>query len=176
LSSPRVVVAHTATLEEKDLAAARALLYRCFADMTETDWEHALGGTHAFAFEHDELVGHAALVPRRLLYGGRALRTGYVEAVAVDPAHRRKGHASAMMAELEQIIGAAYELGALGATDEGARFYQARGWRPWQGTTWAQSPQGRMRTPGEDGAIFVLGAELDLAGELTCDWRDGDPW
>ena len=32
---------------------------------------------------------------------------------------------------------AAYDLGALGATDEGAALYVAHGWRRWQGETWA---------------------------------------
>jgi aminoglycoside 2'-N-acetyltransferase I len=35
-----------------------------------------------------------------------------------------------------------------------------------------------VRTPDDDGAVWVLGlsAPLDLDGELTCDWRDGDVW
>ena len=35
-----------------------------------------------------------------------------------------------------------------------------------------------IRTAEEDGCIYVLpgAAELDLGGELTCDWRDGDVW
>ena len=50
----------------------------------EHDWEHALGGIHAIAYGDDgELVGHASVVQRRLLHGGRALRTGYVEGVGV---------------------------------------------------------------------------------------------
>ncbi|MEA2480006.1 MAG: aminoglycoside 2-N-acetyltransferase [Thermoleophilaceae bacterium] len=34
------------------------------------------------------------------------------------------------------------------------------------------------RTPGKDGSIYVLpvGVALDVCGELTCDWRDGDLW
>ena len=40
------------------------------------------------------------------------------------------------------------------------------------------TPTGITRTPDEDGAIYVLPstAPLDLSGELTCDWRDGDVW
>jgi aminoglycoside 2'-N-acetyltransferase I len=35
-----------------------------------------------------------------------------------------------------------------------------------------------VRTEEEDGWIFVLpiSAELDLSGELACDWRGGDVW
>ena len=34
------------------------------------------------------------------------------------------------------------------------------------------------RTRDDDGHIYVLPVEarLDLFGELTCDWRDGDLW
>src|ERR687888_2374798 len=74
-------VAHTADLDGATLAAARALLDDVFdGELTDDDWDHGLGGIHALAFEDGELVGHAAVVQRRLLYGGRALRAGYVEA------------------------------------------------------------------------------------------------
>jgi aminoglycoside 2'-N-acetyltransferase I len=82
------------------------------------------------------------------------------------------------MAALEDVVRGAYDLGALSATDDGAALYRARGWQPWRGSTWARTPSGRIRTPQDDDAVFVLpaGAALDLAGELTCDWRDGDLW
>ena len=100
-----------------------------FDDLRDSDWEHALGGIHALAWADGELVGHAAVIQRRLLCEGRALRAGYVEAVAVRADARRRGHAGAMMAALEQVIRAAYDFGALGASDEGVPFYLSRGWR-----------------------------------------------
>jgi aminoglycoside 2'-N-acetyltransferase I len=171
-------VAHTADLDERTLAAARALLYDVFDDMEEDDWEHALGGIHALVWEEDELIGHASVVQRRLLHGGRALRTGYVEGVGVRADRRGRGHGGAMMGALERVIRGAYDLGALGAADEAVAFYTARGWRQWQGPTSALSPDGIVRTEEEDGAIFVfpVAAPLDLAGGLTCDWRGGDVW
>ncbi|MEA2242186.1 MAG: aminoglycoside 2-N-acetyltransferase [Solirubrobacteraceae bacterium] len=173
-----VRTAHTADLDAATLAAARALLYAVFDDMTEDDWEHSLGGVHATAWEGDELVGHAAVVQRRLLHGGRALRTGYVEGVAVRDGRRRRGHATAMMEALERVVHGAYDLGALGATDEAAELYAGRGWKQWQGPTSALTPTGIVRTAAEDGAVYVLpgAAVLDLTAELTCDWRDGDGW
>ena len=83
-----------------------------------------------------------------------------------------------MMAALERLIRGGYDLGALGATDDGAAFYRARGWRAWEGPTSALTPDGIRRTAAEDGGIFVFqaAAPLDLGGELTCDWRDGDVW
>src|SRR4249920_2957128 len=127
-------VAHTADLDEGTLAAARTLLDDVFApDMTDEDWEHALGGVHAVVVEGGEVVGHASVVQRRLLHGGRALRTGYVEGVGVRADQRRRGHATAMMAALERVVRAGYEVGALGSTDEAVDFYLSRGWLRWQG-------------------------------------------
>jgi aminoglycoside 2'-N-acetyltransferase I len=133
---------------------------------------------HAIAWHGDQLIGHASVVQRRLVHGGRALRTGYVEGVAVRAGQRRRGHASAMMDALERVVRGAYDLGALGATDEAARFYAGRGWQQWQGPTSALTPAGIVRTAEEDGGVYVLpgAAVLDLTGELTCDWREGDGW
>jgi aminoglycoside 2'-N-acetyltransferase I len=45
-------VAHTADLDTSVLAAGRALLDEVFGDeMTDQDWEHALGGIHALVWE-----------------------------------------------------------------------------------------------------------------------------
>jgi len=133
---------------------------------------------HALVSEGGELVGHASVVQRRLLHGGRALRAGYVEAVAVRAGQRRRGHGAVLMETLERVVRGAYDLGALAATDAAAHFYVARGWRPWRGPTWALTPDGTVRTEGEDGGIYVLpgAVALDLSGALTCDWRDGDVW
>jgi aminoglycoside 2'-N-acetyltransferase I len=82
------------------------------------------------------------------------------------------------MAALERIVRGAYELGALGATEAGARIYAQRGWQLWRGPTSTLTPDGIVRTPEDDGSIFVLPvtAQLDLDGELSCDHRDGDAW
>ena len=174
-----VRISHTADLEPGTLAAARALLDDVFeGEMTGHDWEHALGGIHAIACDGDELVGHASVIQRRLLHNGRALRTGYVEGAGVRADRRRQGHASALMDELERVIRGAYELGALGATDEAILFYEARGWQRWQGATSALTPDGIVRTPDDDDSVYVLpvSTQLDLWGELTCDWRGGSAW
>ena len=174
-----VRIRHTAELDDAALAAVRALCDKAFeGDFSDADWEHALGGMHALAYEDGVLVGHASLILRRLLHGGRALRTGYVEAVAVRASRQRNGHGGAMMAALERLIRGGYDLGALGATDDGAAFYRARGWRAWEGPTSALTLDGIRRTAAEDGGIFVFeaAAALDPTGELTCDWRDGDLW
>jgi aminoglycoside 2'-N-acetyltransferase I len=173
-----VLTAHTAHLDAATRKAARALLDDVFEDMTDDDWEHALGGVHALVWEGEELVGHGSVIQRRLLHTGRALRAGYVEGVGVRAGHRRRGHAGAMMEALERVIRGAYDLGALGATDEAVPLYTSRGWQRWRGPLSAITPTGTVRTPEEEGAVYVfeVAVPLDLARALTCDWRDGDVW
>lgn len=176
-----VEVAHTADLGAARRAAARALLYQVFDDMTEPDWDHCLGGMHALAMEDGAVVAHAALVARRIGYRGRPLRAGYVEGVAVRADRRRRGLGAAVMAPLERMIADAYEIGALAATDDGARFYTARHWQPWTGRTWTLTPAGTVRTSDEDDCVFVRSGSLpvsalDLDGDLIADWRDDCAW
>jgi len=174
-----LVVAHTGQLDPAVLGHARHLLEEVFeGELTDDDWEHSLGGMHALMWDGTELIGHASLIQRRLLHGGRALRAGYVEGLGVRGDVRRRGHGQAMMDALEQLARGAYEVAALGATDEAAAFYASRGWQLWQGPTWAMTPTGRIRTPDDDDGVYVLplSSPLALQSELTCDWRDGDPW
>ena len=179
----RVTRAHTAELTTTELAAARALLDEAFRELPpdewfgDSDWEHALGGQHAVVHEGDVLVGHGSLVQRRLLHDGRALRAGYVEAVATAAGYRRRGVGTALMAALEELA-PGYDLLALGATDDGVLLYESRGWQRWRGRLSALTPSGVVHTPDDEGWLFVLpgAAPLDLDGELTCDWRDGDLW
>ena len=161
------------------LEAARVLLDRAFeGDFGDEDWEHSLGGVHALLWEEGELVGHASVIQRRLLHGGRALRTGYVEGVGVRADRRRRGHGAALMEALGKVVRGAYDLGVLSATGEAVPLYLSKGWERWRGPTSVLSPVGVRRTEEDDGAVYVLRGTvpLDLDGELICDWRDGDVW
>jgi aminoglycoside 2'-N-acetyltransferase I len=175
----RLQTAHTSDLDPRVLGAARELLYESFAgDLGDGDWEHSLGGIHALVWDGGELIGHAAVIQRRLLHGGHAWRAGYVEGVGVHPGRQREGHGGAMMDALGEVIRRAYDLGALGATDEAERLYAGRGWQRWRGAASALTPDGIRPTPDDADCIWVLPvtAPLDLDGELTCDWRDADVW
>jgi aminoglycoside 2'-N-acetyltransferase I len=157
----------------------RVLLDGAFGDrFDDFDFEHALGGMHALVYDGVELIGHGSVVMRRMMHGQRALRTGYVEAVAVRADRRRAGIGDAVMSALERVIRGGYELGALGASPAGAALYTSRGWSMWSGTTAVLGPDGIIPTPNERGGIYVLPitAELDPAQPLICDWRDGDVW
>lgn len=174
-----VRIAHTADLDLITLEATRTLLDDAFeGDFSDDDWDHTLGGIHALIWEDIELIGHASVIQRRLLHGGRALRAGYVEGVGVRADRRRHGHAGELMEAVERVIRAAYDLGALSSSAAAVGVYEARGWKRWQGKTFALTPEGIVRTADEDESVFVLptSVPLNLAGELVCDWRDGALW
>jgi len=172
-------IAHTSDLGGDAIAAVRSLMDEAFGDeFTEDDWRHCLGGMHALLWEDGELIGHACVTQRRLIYGGGALRTGYVEGLAVRGVRRRQGHGRTLMSAIDRIVRGGYELGALSATDDGVAFYDVVGWRLWEGPTYALSPDGVVRTEEDDGSVFVLpvSGDLDITRELTCDWREGEVW
>ena len=170
--------AHTADLDSGMRSAVRRLLDEVFGGISDDTFDNALGGVHTLVIEEGELVGHGSVVQRRVLHAGRALRTGYVEGVAVRGDRRRRGHGAAMMSALERVVRSAYQLGALGASIEGGRLYASRGWQLWQGPSSAFTPEGIRRTADKDGHIYVLpvSVPVDLAGELVCDWRPGALW
>jgi len=171
-------VGHTSEFNKSVLARSRELLFEVFDDMADDDWEHSLGGMHTIVWQRDAIVGHASVIQRRLMHLDIPLRTGYVEGVGVLPTLQGQGIGSLMMAELESIIAGGYQLGALGASDAAINFYLHRGWVRWQGRSFALTPDGVVRTPDEDDGIFVwpLEQQIDIDGDLTCDWRDGDVW
>lgn len=155
------------------------MLTEAFAgDFSEDDWEHALGGMHAVIYHHGAIIAHAAVIQRRLIYRGSALRCGYVEGVAVREDWRGQGLVRALLDGVEQVMRGAYQLGALSSTVQARRLYASRGWLPWRGNTLVLSPTGPVRTPEDDGTVFVLPIEvqLDTKEELMCDWRNGDVW
>ena len=173
---------HTSDLDGETREDARRMLVDAFADsevdFTDADWEHALGGMHALICVRGALVAHGAVVQRRLIHRGVALRCGYLEAVAVREDWRGQGLAMAVMDGLEQVLRGAYQLGALSASEAGRHIYDTRGWQPWRGMTSVLTPSGVVATPDDDESVFVfpVTADLDTTGEITCDFRDGDAW
>lgn len=171
--------AHTSDLTGQELTEVRELLDAAFdEDFGEEDFEHALGGMHVLLREDGRLVAHGSVVQRRVLHRGRALRAGYVEAVAVRADHRRRGLGGRVMAELERIIGRAYVLGALSASEDGAGLYERRRWQVWGGRIGVLGPGGPERLPGEEGSTYLWvppgGVLPDPSGRLDFDWRNGD--
>jgi aminoglycoside 2'-N-acetyltransferase I len=173
-----VRTAHTADLDASTRSAIRQLMDAAFDGVSDDTFENMLGGVHALVVEEGDLVGHGSVVQRRLLHAGRALRTGYVEGVAVREDRRRQGHGAAVMSALERVVRAAYQLGALGASTAGVRLYTARGWQLWRGPSSVLTPDGIRRTTDKDGVIYVLptSVPVDVSGELICDWRHAALW
>lgn len=176
---------HTADLDAETRHDARQMVVAAYAGaFGDIDWQHALGGMHALIWRHGALIAHGAVVQRRLLYRGRSLRCGYVEAVAVCQAWRRQGLATAVLDACEQVIRGGYQLGALSSAEISRRLYTSRGWLPWRGPTSVLAPTGPVRTAAADATVFVLPVEpvgpepevLDTTAGLACDWRDGDVW
>jgi aminoglycoside 2'-N-acetyltransferase I len=170
-------------LTAAEVAAIRALMTAAFGDDEEdrfddTDWEHALGGTHVVAEVDGAIVAHAAVVERELRIAGRPVRTGYVEAVATSPDRQGTGLGTRVMTAIGEVIRERYELGALGTGSH--HFYERLGWRTWRGPASVRSPDGDRRTPDDEGFILVLetpaSPPLDLADPISCDWRAGDVW
>ncbi|MFP5020403.1 GNAT family N-acetyltransferase [Pseudonocardia phyllosphaerae] len=175
---PGMRVLPTADLGPDGLTALRALLDTAFDVYDDTSFDHALGGVHVLAGPVTAPVGHAAVVLRRVLHRGTALRCGYVESVAVCPSHRGRGLGGALMSVIGRLVRGGYEVGALGADERAASLYRRHGWCPWRGPLRALTPDGVVDTPKESGAVHVLdaGMRLDARHALTCDWRDGELW
>lgn len=180
LASIRKVASGALTSEE--VRKLRSLLWRAFADdgegFTEDDWSHALGGWHVVAEDGDVLLSHASVIRRTLEIDGKSWDTGYVEAVASDPAHQNEGFGTLVMNVIGAIIQEEYELGALGTGS--FHFYERLGWRRWQGPSGVRTLSGVNPTSGDDGFIMVLltpkTSGIELGGLITCNWRQGDVW
>ncbi|ANY10316.1 GNAT family N-acetyltransferase [Pseudonocardia sp. HH130630-07] len=171
----------TADLGPDGLRGVRALLDRSFAaagGFDDDSWDHALGGVHVVAGPPDRPAGHASVVGRRILHDGIPLRTGYVEAVAVDPGMQGRGLGGYLMTAVGRLVRGGHRLGALGAGEPAARLYRRHGWTAWPGPLAALTPDGVRDTPQDRGSVYVLPVDvaLDPGRPLVCDWRDGDVW
>jgi aminoglycoside 2'-N-acetyltransferase I len=180
MTTVKRVASHELTTRE--IASLHALFAAAWPDPDDTfgdeDFDHAMGGAH-FVVERDgAIVSHASVVERTLHTGEHRLRTGYVEAVATLPSHRRRGHASAIMQEVGAFIDATFRLGALGTGEHG--FYHRLGWIVWKGPKMVRTDRGEVPTPEEDGFILVrltpTTPRLDLSAPISCEWRPGDVW
>jgi aminoglycoside 2'-N-acetyltransferase I len=170
----------TPDLDARDLGGLADLFGACWpdGDFSADDLANAMGGVHWLAEAQGRIIGHASVVPRRLEADGVPLATGYVEAVATDPAWRYRGIASRLMEAANAEIAATFELGALST---GVPLVYARsGWEAWRGPTLVRTDAGPVRTPDDDDGVMILRTPRTppLAGTeaLSCEWRAGDVW
>ena len=133
---------------------------------------------HVLGIDAGAVVSHALWITRWLAPGNSApLRTAYVEWVATDPAHQRRGHASAVM---QTLIGAMsdFQLAALSTSDQGESLYRRLGWERWRGPLFIRTAQGLLETLDEMVMIHRLPTTpaLSLDDSLSAEWREGELW
>lgn len=177
---------HTHELSYEFRDELLAFLIDAFAgDFTADDFDHALGGVHVVVEDDSGLLGHAAVVQRRVVVGevdehARVVRTGYVEAVAVASRARRRGIGDEIMRNVDEIVDSGFEIGLLAASDAGRPLYLRHGWTPWTGPVGTLTPTGLAWTPDDDGCILARipqrAADIDPTAAAHCDWRSGAPW
>ena len=180
--SPTLRRLRTDELSISELRELRALFDEAWQGddaFDDDDWAHTIGGTHFVMEVGGTVRSHVSVVPRLLVSGGHALRTGYVEAVATRERDRGRGYASELMRAATDLIDERHELGALGT--ELFDFYARSGWERWRGPTSVRTDDGEVPTPDEDGFVMVhrtptTPADLDLDAPISCDWRPGDVW
>jgi aminoglycoside 2'-N-acetyltransferase I len=161
------------------LELVRSLMNRAFdGDFSDDDWEHSIGGRHVVALEGETIAAHASLVPRAIEIAGRMFDTGYVEAVATEPARQGLGLGTAVMVFVGELIETHHGLGALSTGEH--HFYERLGWERWHGPTYVRDGDQMTRTVDEDEGIMVLrfgpSIDVDLRSPISCERRAGDAW
>jgi len=133
-------------------------------------------GEHLLGRLDGVLVSHLMWVTRWLEpEGARPLRTAYVELVATDPVHERRGFATRLLRHLVPLFDE-YELAALSPATE--RLYLRLGWEYWRGPLAVRRDGALLPTPDERMMIRRLPRTpvLDLDAPLSIEWRPGEIW
>jgi aminoglycoside 2'-N-acetyltransferase I len=159
--------------------ALRRMLDEAFEnDFSDDDWDHALSGSSVVAFDGDDLVAHASVVPRVLVVDDTPVHVGYVEGVAVTPGRQGEGIGTLVMHDVAEIIQEEFEMGGLSTGSHA--FYERLGWEPWQGPTFVRHGSDLVRSKGDDDGVMVLrygpSEVLDLDEPISCEARAGDDW
>lgn len=179
---PAITCRPRAALSPDEYAAIVALCTRAYAEPFAGYLAPFHDAVHLLAHDGDGLVSHACWIPRRLhRANGGPLHVAYVEAVATEPAHQRRGHATRVLRALAAAIAdpaLGFACGVLSPSDPA--FYAPLGWEAWRGPLATRHPDGRV-TPDPDEGIMILrlphgDATLDLDEGLAAEWRDGEVW
>jgi aminoglycoside 2'-N-acetyltransferase I len=183
MTGQTIRTAQTDEIDAERLGELTELCARAFNQPPGDVWTGIGGGLHVMAEVRGRVAAHAMIVDRALHLGEDAaasLDVGYVELVAVLPELQRRGHGTAVMRVVGEIIGQEYVLGALSTGSNG--FYERLGWETWRGPTGVRMADGeRVRSPSEDGNVMVLRTprtprDLNLEAPISIDWRPGDIW
>jgi aminoglycoside 2'-N-acetyltransferase I len=175
---PPVQVSSPAELSGQTRGDILALCDRAYGEDLREAFESFTDPVHVFATVDGVIVSHALWITRWLAPGAHApLRTAYVEAVATDPAHQRRGYASAVLQRVIREV-AGFDLAALCPSDEGQLLYSRLGWEPWLGPLSIRRGSGLIATPEESIMIHRLSGSppLDVSDPLSAEWRPGELW
>jgi aminoglycoside 2'-N-acetyltransferase I len=155
-----------------------ALCDRAYGEDLRPAFDAFVEPVHVLAIVEGTIVSHALWVTRWLVpRGSTPLRTAYVEAVATDPVHVRRGFASAVMRTLVSRV-ATFQLAALCPSDRGQALYSRLRWERWIGPLSVRQNAGVIETPEESVMIYRLpwSPALDLTEPLSAEWRPGELW
>ncbi len=163
-------------LTPEQYAAILDLCSRAYEEDFSTYLAALADATHVLLQIDNEIVSHAAWITRWLGHGDLPLlRTGYIEAVATDPAYERRGYATHVLVALkEQITG--FDCSALSPATY--HLYERLGWKLWRGKLFARKHNEVLEMPDEEAMIlcFPHTPNLDFAGDLSIEWREGEVW
>ncbi len=166
-----------ACLSETDRKTIIVLSNCAYDEDLEPLFNTFVGATHVLGYHNGLLVSHALWVTRYLQVGsGPLLRTAYIEAVATDPAYRKRGFATTIMKRIADEIGD-YELTALSPSS--VPFYERLGWELWPGPLFIRTETDMLPTPAEEQVMILRLPKtppLDPNAPLSVEWREGELW
>jgi aminoglycoside 2'-N-acetyltransferase I len=146
-------------------------------DFSEQDWQHTFGGARFVGTIDDQIVAHAAVVPRAVLINDLPMTIGYLEGVAVSSKFQGQRLGSQLLQYVSDFCRSNYEITML-STDE-FDFYGKFGWQRFKGTSGVMQDSVKTLTPEEDDGLMYLAGNSTKSIEIStayCDWREGDCW
>lgn len=163
---------------QPDLAVIKEVLLDAYeGDFSEQDWQHTFGGARFVGTIDDQIVAHAAVVPRAVLINDLPMSIGYLEGVAVSSRFQGQRLGSQLLQYVSDFCRSNYEISML-STDE-FDFYGKCGWQRFKGTSGVMQDSAKTLTPEEDDGLMYLAGKSTKSIEIStayCDWREGDCW
>jgi GNAT superfamily N-acetyltransferase len=163
---------------QQNLAVIKDLLLDAYeGDFSEQDWQHTFGGARFLGTLGEQIVAHAAVVPRPVLINDLPMTIGYLEGVAVSSKFQGQRLGSQLLQHVSDFCKSNYEISML-STDE-FDFYGKFGWQRFKGASGVMQDSVRSLTPEEDdGLMYLVGNSTESIEISTayCDWREGDCW
>ena len=126
-------------------------------------------------WEDDELVAKVGLLRREIISNGETKSIGGIGGVMTHPAKQGQGLASQAMREAARLfdeeLKVAYAL--LFCRPHLVEFYKRLLWKPFQGTMFAEQPQGKVEFSANGAMVLDLKEKAPLNGSLDL---NGLPW